>query len=65
MEPRVKSIFPPCAEISLQIGQAIMAIEIAQRLPPDVQASVMPALERHLESLENQYGQDCLGKKGK
>lgn len=65
MEPKAARILQPCVVSSLEIGQAITALEAVGRLPPgDLQASMTTTLEKYLGSLQNEYRTNCLGKSG-
>jgi hypothetical protein len=68
MESRVipLPINQPCAQISLQIGQAIAALEAIGRMPSgEMQTSLAQNLEQHLGALQSEYEANCLGKKSK
>jgi|GEM_PF-6094489 len=65
MEPKAARILQPCVVSSLEIGQAISALEATRRLPPgELQASVTATLENYLGSLQNEYRTNCLEKSG-
>ncbi len=68
MESRVipLPVNQPCAQISIQIGQAIAALEAIGRMPQgEMQSSLTQNLEQYLGMLQAEYKATCFGKKGK
>ena len=62
MEPKPAPILQPCTQTSLEIGQAINAIEAVGRMPAwDQQASCLKNLELYLGQLQNTYRTNCSG----
>ena len=50
---------PPCAEISIQIGQTMSAIESVQRSEWSLKESCVKTLSGHLGDLQNQFSKNC------
>ncbi len=56
----------PCTQLSIQIGQAITALEAVSRMPPgEMQSSMTANLEKYLGTLQSEYETTCLGKKSR
>jgi hypothetical protein len=56
-------VLQPCAEVSIQIGQAISAIEAVSRMDWELKGSCLNTLQGYLGSLQDQYAKNCSGSK--
>jgi len=62
METKSTTPLPqPCAEVSIQIGQAISAIEAVGRTNWSLKENCLITLNNHLGNLQNQYAKNCSG----
>ena len=60
MASKATPVHQPCAEVAIQIGQTISAMEAVGRFPWEHQQSCLNTLSQQLGQLQSVYEKTCL-----